>query len=771
MGRSGILTAILLVALVLPIPAAATLTYDPAGLTVRTENHIAEYLNLKTIPVGIGLSLPADEYLLPLLDGETLDMITVRSPRSYEIAPAGTLPPLYDMPTSDIPEYIDRLSQKSAHGGLGTRAVEIEGVWQYEGQTFARLIVFPVTIGDNEQLIFHPQIDITVRERDATFEELRKTEDITDALSGRDRASRMAANNDTPNYVIITSGDLSDCLQPLVTYKNETGYHTELALIENILPAYEGCDDAEKLREYLKDFYAAGGYYVLLAGDETILPIRYAYSSIAPEDLTLDDMQICDLYFADLTGDWDRDSDGVFGEAYEDEADLSPELAIGRLPVNTCDEAANYIAKLIQYETNPGNGDTDYLTKAFFFASDQMRDYCDTGQHIAIASAYPEVFRLDTISGVEAARGGDPAPSNLSPTQLGPVFADGFGIVNVVAHGRPDGFVVKSSGYNQWPKNYLLASPQSSGHGCFDSIATPGKPNFYYSLACHSGAFDMDQPELGGANPLMVQSLLGGVDGAVGLVAYSRWGWIGSSYLIQKAFFDSLFAHPERPAVEAMYASKMEYYYMLSLVFGQNFFGDPTLRIYTRTPDRLTLQTSVDKDNLKAGIFANGTAVNNCRVILAHDGVILDENETGTDGYVLITHRLEAGKVYTLCAVAPGAIVGRFNLIGSTVTSSVEDDPETLPTGFSLAQNYPNPFNPVTTISFDLPEAASVQLIVYNTLGQTVATLIDGELTVGTHTVDWNGTDASGNEAASGVYFYRLRAAGRNAVRKMVLLR
>jgi len=101
----------------------------------------------------------------------------------------------------------------------------------------------------------------------------------------------------------------------------------------------------------------------------------------------------------------------------------------------------------------------------------------------------------------------------------------------------------------------------------------------------------------------------------------------------------------------------------------------------------------------------------------------------------------------------------------------VEDDDLPLPGDYALAQNYPNPFNPMTQIEFALPRAGAVRLEVINTLGQTVATLLDADRPAGTHIVQWYGVDDSGNEVASGIYFYRLTTAQRTEVRKMMLLK
>jgi len=95
-----------------------------------------------------------------------------------------------------------------------------------------------------------------------------------------------------------------------------------------------------------------------------------------------------------------------------------------------------------------------------------------------------------------------------------------------------------------------------------------------------------------------------------------------------------------------------------------------------------------------------------------------------------------------------------------TITS-VEDESENIPEEFVLYQNYPNPFNPTTTIRFSLPQRSYVTLTVYDVLGREVATLVNGELNPGEHSVIFSarGGSAFGGDAkglASGVYFYRL---------------
>jgi hypothetical protein len=90
---------------------------------------------------------------------------------------------------------------------------------------------------------------------------------------------------------------------------------------------------------------------------------------------------------------------------------------------------------------------------------------------------------------------------------------------------------------------------------------------------------------------------------------------------------------------------------------------------------------------------------------------------------------------------------------------------------FSLGNNYPNPFNPVTKINFELYQSSWVELVVFDLRGTVVKTLIEQYLLPGQYTFGWDGKNQQGQEAAAGVYFYRLRTAAKIATRKMVLLR
>ena len=99
------------------------------------------------------------------------------------------------------------------------------------------------------------------------------------------------------------------------------------------------------------------------------------------------------------------------------------------------------------------------------------------------------------------------------------------------------------------------------------------------------------------------------------------------------------------------------------------------------------------------------------------------------------------------------------------VTTGVKDG-KNMPNEFSLAQNYPNPFNPVTTINFSLAKSGNTSLIVYDMLGRTVASLINGELSAGDHTISFNASNLP-----SGAYFYSLQSGSFRSVKKLMLMK
>ncbi|MBI3111003.1 MAG: CHRD domain-containing protein [Ignavibacteriales bacterium] len=165
-----------------------------------------------------------------------------------------------------------------------------------------------------------------------------------------------------------------------------------------------------------------------------------------------------------------------------------------------------------------------------------------------------------------------------------------------------------------------------------------------------------------------------------------------------------------------------------------------------------------------AGVVKNITLVDN-----SSSGMWTSSDATQplTD---LLMRELIKGRLYmnVHTSANPGGEI-RGQVSGSTgIATSVErTDHDVIPVEFMLDQNYPNPFNPATTITYRLARTGTVSLSVFNTLGQLVATLVDGLQEAGIHNITFEA-----GSLPSGIYLYRLTAGGATVqAKKMMLLK
>jgi len=89
-----------------------------------------------------------------------------------------------------------------------------------------------------------------------------------------------------------------------------------------------------------------------------------------------------------------------------------------------------------------------------------------------------------------------------------------------------------------------------------------------------------------------------------------------------------------------------------------------------------------------------------------------------------------------------------------------------IPTTYNLSSPYPNPFNPITTISFSIPQSDIVSLNIYDITGKLVITLINEQLNIGYHSINWDGTNQS-----SGMYFVRMESGDYVETQKLLLVK
>ncbi len=122
--------------------------------------------------------------------------------------------------------------------------------------------------------------------------------------------------------------------------------------------------------------------------------------------------------------------------------------------------------------------------------------------------------------------------------------------------------------------------------------------------------------------------------------------------------------------------------------------------------------------------------------------------------------------------IAVGEIVARDSENQMVVISGELAQPAlVVPARTELYANTPNPFNPATQLSFALSRQGNVRLQIYSVQGRLVATLVDGELPAGPHSVTWQGRDDAGRLVSSGAYIVRLEAPDATQSRRITLMK
>lgn len=184
-------------------------------------------------------------------------------------------------------------------------------------------------------------------------------------------------------------------------------------------------------------------------------------------------------------------------------------------------------------------------------------------------------------------------------------------------------------------------------------------------------------------------------------------------------------------------------------------------------PVELASFAAIGRDSEIQLNWSTASETENDHFELLRDGLMAAQvtatNNASGSSYTFVDRGLENGRSYhyELISVSLNgdrAVVGELNATPAASAAVV--------TELALHQNYPNPFNPETNISFDLVETGAVTLNIYNAVGQQVASLLNGTMSEGRHTVVF---DATG--LPSGLYFYRLTAGATTMQKKMLLLK
>ncbi|MCD4650725.1 MAG: hypothetical protein K8S56_02940, partial [Candidatus Cloacimonetes bacterium] len=334
----------------------------------------------------------------------------------------------------------------------------------------------------------------------------------------------LADPTDPFDYVIITRGYALHWFDDFVIWKEAQGHLVGLFTVEDIYNHYTGADDPEKIRNFVIDAYqtyattATPLEYILLGGDDELVPYRGAWAAIDSTFAPGYDYHIvennlpCDMYYSVLDGSWNDDADDNWGEP-EDNPDMLPEVALGRITADLEQEFSYFFAKNYYYVDNG-----TYSNDVAVFLGQDMNWIPQTwgGDCMDEIIAYlPAGYHVNTYYDRE---------STFSAEAVIAAFNDGLGQVHHDGHCNESYcFGISSGDVNQFTNTEF---------------------GFAYTHGCHPAAFDEGAS---GANESIGEHLVKNPTGLFAFIGNTRYGWgqlgttNGGSQHYHKAFAQALY--------------------------------------------------------------------------------------------------------------------------------------------------------------------------------------------------------------------------------------
>lgn len=297
----------------------------------------------------------------------------------------------------------------------------------------------------------------------------------------------------TATYLIVTTQDLKHSTRRLAALKRQKGYSVKVVTMDEVLASpYCGegdrvldengnyciadTSDVGKLREFLRYCYHnLGTEYVLLSG--TDVPYKYCQLKDPYSDSP------SDLYYSDLNSNW----------SLGDTVDRGAELFVGRILAKSNNQINNYCEKLLKYELNPGNGDTSYLRRAFFYRG---RDFEHQGWYVnsrmratrtCLSSIYPnQTYIVDSMSNISFWPKGKDIIDTLNSNPVGLIIPFNHGGHNLIRVYGPDSF-----GNNSYICSLdSITTNENEDKDGIDCLNNKDCPMIFYAPSCNTVPFD-----------------------------------------------------------------------------------------------------------------------------------------------------------------------------------------------------------------------------------------------------------------------------------------
>lgn len=310
--------------------------------------------------------------------------------------------------------------------------------------------------------------------------------------------SSLKSGETSPEYVIICPDALCSAFDEFLFWKRRKGVNAEIVKLSTVLASNRGdeisgiYDGPGKVRQYLINAHYKGLKYALIVGDMSVAEATIRYTTVYPPSAiaranrknnntsNYQDDGSTDYYFADLTGNWDKDRDGFYGETGEDAVHFDPEMYVGRLLCSNVQQIQNWITKSLIYEQNPGLGNASYLNKSIFISADGFSP-------AEVVNALPSSMLANIIYETPS----DVDPSGPTGNSLITEMSTGYGLWGSFVHGSPSVVNVAAIGTGQGTAGiYCITSEDRIGtaridpRNGLDNLTNYSKPGVYFGISC-----------------------------------------------------------------------------------------------------------------------------------------------------------------------------------------------------------------------------------------------------------------------------------------------
>lgn len=375
------------------------------------------------------------------------------------------------------------------------------------------------------------------------------------------------------DLVIITDINQAAAYKQFIPMKKKMGINAVVKTIPWIRQHYQGVDDAERIRHFLKDAMVQWGIsFVLLGGDHDYVPTRFVWvdRSVIYTQLWLPFGS--DHYYSDLDGSWNFDGDHKFGEV-ADSLDLYADVFIGRIPTRNSNDVEAYLQKIMAY-VFPAT--TSYQEKALFFSSNLESNWPGLPYAYEMSQHIPSFFSRSFL---------DETLGNLSLESLRDSLNAGFGLVGGVGHGDVNIMCIRFAGPRAYIDNYF-----------YDELHNGPLNGLLLVVTCYTNPFPSNC-----LGEHWVRNPDGGGIAYIGPTSSSE-GSIHKEYM--KCVLDSAFCTPLGMALsygKVYYVGNAQWnnwhrVHQLSITL----LGDPTVSLWGRKPIDLA-PVSVSPETLKVG--------------------------------------------------------------------------------------------------------------------------------------------------------------------------